>query len=173
MLAVPERGPRPLVGPCHVLLIDTQQEKLAASHLSGRGVACYLPTELAHRRRGARRKLHPVEVPIFRGYLFVEIGYSVTERDTVWGIRKHMQFDGRPAVVSEYWMRRVRELERQRQNPEMPFSVGAQVRIIDGAFVDKMAQVHACDRESVTVLLDMLGRKVPSKLNIFDVELVS
>lgn len=173
MLAIPERGQKPLVGPCHVLLIDTQQEKLAASHLSGRGVACYLPTELAHRRRGARRKLRPVQVPIFRGYLFVEMGYSVTERDTVWGIRKHMQFDGRPAVVTEYWMRWVRELERQRQNPKMPFEVGSEVRIREGAFVDKTARVHACDSESVTILLDMLGRKVPSKLNIFDVELVS
>ena len=173
MLAIPERGPRPLVGPCHVLLIDTQQEKLAASHLSGRGVACYLPTEPVLRKRGARRKVNVVHVPIFRGYLFVEMSYSVTPHDTVFGVRKHMQFDGHMATVSEYAMRWVRELERQRQNPAQPFAVGNKVRITDGAFIDKMGKIDACDRESARVLLDMMGRKVPYSCNIFDLELVT
>jgi transcription antitermination factor NusG len=184
--------------PSHVLLIDPQHEKLAASHLTGRGIACYLPLEPAYRTRGHRRRPVKTMVPIFRGYLFVSESYAsgigrsyqcdvrwtdgtirpvtFTNRghspDAMWGIKGLIIKDGKPLVLSSRSMSAIREIERKLQDPGAPFRPGDEVRILSGAFSDQLSQVDACEGEFLMVLINFLGRRVRTRVDIFDVELI-
>jgi transcription antitermination factor NusG len=143
------------------------------------------------------------QAPIFRGYLFVPTSENYSPAggsggtvqydlrlqdgtlgriafkdrgfasDAMWGVRGLMMRDGNPVVLSARSVSAVREIERRQQSPGPPFLQGDLVRVITGLMEDQTLSVAACEREQVILLVEMMGRKVQMRRDIFDVELVA
>jgi hypothetical protein len=70
-------------------------------------------------------------------------------------------------------MSAVREIERRLQSPGPPFLLGDRVRVLVGLMEDATLSVAACEHEQVVLLVEMMGRAVKMRRDVFDVELVA
>jgi transcriptional antiterminator RfaH len=151
-------------------------EGLAVAHLNRQGFPTYLPRYLKRRRHA--RRVEIVAAPFFPRYLFVSVDME-TQRwrsiQSTLGVSRLVCNGDQPAVVDN----RIIESLHQRENDlgfiqldQRPrFQVGEKVRILDGAFSDSLGLYEGMtDRERVTILLDLLGRKVRV---ILDADLVA
>lgn len=147
-------------------------EAKAAAHLSRQGFSVYLPRYLKRRRHA--RRVETVPTPLFPRYLFVNIDMGTQRwraiQSTV-GIT-HLVCNGdSPAAVHEGVIDALKRREDcvgfiylgQRSH----FRSGDKVRVQDGAFAETLGLFEGMtDNERVTILLDLLGRKVRVSLNI-------
>jgi transcriptional antiterminator RfaH len=151
-------------------------EGLAVAHLNRQGFPTYLPRYLKRRRHA--RRVEIVAAPFFPRYLFVSVDME-TQRwrsiQSTLGVSRLVCNGDQPAVVDN----RIIESLHQRENDlgfiqldrRPRFQVGEKVRILDGAFSDSLGLYEGMtDRERVTILLDLLGRKVRV---ILDADLVA
>lgn len=151
-------------------------EVLAVAHLNRQGFPTYLPRYLKRRRHA--RRVEIVAAPFFPRYLFVSVDME-TQRwrsiQSTLGVSRLVCNGDQPAVVDN----RIIESLHQRENDlgfiqldrRPRFQVGEKVRILDGAFSDSLGLYEGMtDRERVTILLDLLGRKVRV---ILDADLVA
>lgn len=151
-------------------------EGLAVAHLNRQGFPTYLPRYLKRRRHA--RRVEMVAAPFFARYLFVSVDME-TQRwrsiQSTLGVSRLVCNGDQPAVVDN----RIIESLHQRENDlgfiqldrRPRFQVGEKVRILDGAFSDSLGLYEGMtDRERVTILLDLLGRKVRV---ILDADLVA
>jgi transcriptional antiterminator RfaH len=147
------------------------QERLAETNLLRQGYRCYLPRLKARRRIGGRSI--DTAVPLFPGYLFVALD---VEREAWRSINGTLgavgivAFGGRPAALPEGVVEAIRGRESadglvhddqlRRMRP------GDRVAIAEGPLADSDALFEAADgRNRVTVLMRMLGRRVPVRLS--------
>ncbi len=117
------------------------------------------------RRRHARR-VDWISAPLFPRYLFVCADLETQRWRSILstlGVSRLVCNGDRPAFIDD----RVIENLRQRENDngfiqlEQHLQLGQKVRIVDGAFCESLGLYEGMtDRERVTVLLDLLGRKV-------------
>ncbi|GGE34909.1 transcription antitermination protein RfaH [Agaricicola taiwanensis] len=150
----------------YVVQTRPNSEELAASHLKRQGFTPYLPRYQKKRRHARRIDLVPR--PLFPSYLFVAFD---TEADrwravhSTVGVARLVCHGDRPAPVPSG----VVEGLLKRQNEEgfiallarPTFTPGQPVRLTDGAFAEQIGLYEGMsDRDRVTVLLDLLGRKV-------------
>jgi len=141
-------------------------EAKASGHLQRQGFEIYLPKY--HKRRRHARRTETVIAPLFPRYLFVAVDMTsqrwLSIRSTI-GVTRLVCDGDRPAAVPvavfEALKRRedangLIQLDRQPQ-----FSPGDKVYIRDGAFQECLGLYEGMTgNERVTVLLDLLGRKV-------------
>jgi len=155
----------------HVVHTHAHAEKKAAAHLARQGYEIYLPRYLKRRRHA--RRLETVSAPLFPRYCFVAID-RLTQRwrsicSTV-GVA-HLVCNGEepaavPARVIEEIRRREDESGFVRLDQAPRFVPGDQVRIVGGIFTDCVGLFQdMADRDRVTVLLELLGRKVKVTLD--------
>jgi len=140
-------------------------EALAGRHLENQGFAVYLPRYLKRRRHA--RRLETVAAPLFPRYLFVAIDMTTQRwlsiRSTI-GVSSLVCTGDKPAVVHPAVIdalksREVNGLVALEQRPR--FAPGDRVRIVDGVFAHCLGLFERMpDKERVSVLLDLLGRKV-------------
>jgi transcriptional antiterminator RfaH len=141
-------------------------EALATTHLNRQGFPTFLPRYLKRRRHA--RRVEMVAAPFFPRYLFVSVDME-TQRwrsiQSTIGVSRLVCNGDSPAVVDD----RIIESLKQRENElgfiqldQRPrFQPGEKVRVLDGAFTDSLGFYEGMtDRERVTILLDLLGRKV-------------
>jgi transcriptional antiterminator RfaH len=129
--------------------VRPHRERLAEHCLGLLGFAVYSPRLRVYRIRHGRR----VEtiVPLFPGYLFVEI---------VLGVRGVLKSGSTPAVVPDTVIDEIRQRERNGvvELQHRRLRAGAQVRILGGPFRDRLGLCAGMDgRERVRILLKMLG----------------
>ena len=147
-------------------------ETKAAAHLSRQGFGVYLPRYLKRRRHA--RRVDVVPAPLFPRYLFVNIDMA-TQRwraiQSTIGVTHLVSNGDAPRAVQESIIDRLRRREdsvgfiRLDQRPH--FRSGDKVRVLDGAFVDTLGLFEGfADAERVTILLDLLGRKVRVNLDL-------
>jgi transcriptional antiterminator RfaH len=141
-------------------------EAKATFHLQRQGFAVYGPRHLKQRRHA--RRVEKVTAPLFPGYLFVAIDLA-TQRwlaiDSTTGVTRLVRDGERPAPVPLRVIDGLKaredsdgfvQLERQPR-----FSPGDKVRIAGGALIDCFGLYEGMNaRERVSVLLELLGRKV-------------
>ena len=150
----------------YVVQTQTHAENKAAAHLLRQEFSVYLP-RFQKRRRHARRT-ETVAVPLFPRYLFVGVNMA-TQRwrsiQSTTGVSRLVCNGNEPAAVPAS----VVEALQRREDEQVfvllvqrtRFSAGEKVRVIDGAFADCFGLFEGMrDDERVTVLLDLLGRKV-------------
>jgi transcriptional antiterminator RfaH len=155
----------------HVAQTHPHAELRAAMHLQRQGFDIYLPRYLKRRRHA--RKVETVQAPLFPGYLFVAIDIA-TQRwraihSTV-GVA-HLVCNGNdPVPLPDAIIRQLqgREQDGFVQLPAPPpFRAGEAVRIVEGAFASCLGLYEGMkDDERVSVLLDLLGRKVRVVLDV-------
>lgn len=150
----------------YVVRTQPHAENKAVSHLDRQGFKTYLPRYLKKRRHA--RRVEIVRAVLFPCYLFVAIDRQ-TQRwrciSSTIGV-SHLVCNGEePAPVPDSVIAVLREREDEhgliRLPPHPRFATGDKVRLLDGAFADCIGLFEGMkDIERVSVLLDLLGRKV-------------
>jgi transcriptional antiterminator RfaH len=150
----------------YVVRTHANSEKKVCWHLERQGFQIYLPRYLK-RRRHARRTDH-VAAPLFPRYLFVLFDSAVQRwraiSSTV-GVSCLIRNGEHPAPVADGIIHDLRAREDEsglfRLFSRPTFEVGASIRISDGPFADYLGLYEGMkDHERISVLLDLLGRKV-------------
>ncbi len=151
-------------------------ETKATSHLNRQGFDVYLPRYLKRRRHA--RKIETVAVPLFPRYLFVAVDTTVQRWRSICstvGITRLICRGDEPTAVPDGVIEALKSREdadgfvKLGRRPR--FSPGDRIRVLDGAFFDCLGLFEGIsERERVTILLDLLGRKVRV---VLDEELVA
>ena len=141
-------------------------EVKAVVHLARQGFETYLPRYLKKRRHA--RRVETVEAPLFPS-LSVRCGRygdaAVALISSTFGVT-HLVCNGDdPAPIADDIIDALRDREDEtwaHSSSRAPsFATGDKVRLLDGAFVDCIGLFEGMkDIERVSVLLDLLGRKV-------------
>lgn len=160
----------------YVVRTHPYAEYKAAAHLQRQGFEVYLPC-YAKRRRHARRT-DVIAAPLFPRYLFVSIDL-VNQRwqaiRSTLGVVELVCRSGVPVSVTSEVVGCLRKREDAAGFVQLAaaplFSAGDAVRIVGGTFSECLGLFEAMtDNERVSVLLDLLGRKVRVVMNIDSIE---
>lgn len=150
----------------YVVQTHVHAEAKAAGHLVRQGYPIYLPRYLKRRRHA--RRVETIAAPMFPRYLFVAIDRTTQRwrsiQSTV-GVTQLVRNGDEPAVVPHGVVEDLRSREDERgmicldQRPR--FAAGDRIQVVDGVFSACAGLFEGmADRERVTILLDLLGRKV-------------
>ncbi len=141
-------------------------ETKAAAHLRRQGFDVYLP-RFAKTRRHARRE-ERVIVPLFPRYLFVQMDLNHARwraiNGTV-GIERLLANGDRPAPIPEGTIDDLQNQERP-NGLLTPASLvrldrGAQLRLVEGAFAERVGIYERMTADQrVVLLLNLLGREI-------------
>jgi transcriptional antiterminator RfaH len=155
----------------YVVQTHPRAEGKAAEHLARQGFPTYLPRYLKRRRHA--RRVETVAAPLFPRYLFVAVDMA-TQRwrsiQSTIGVMQLVRNGDEPAAIHT---RIVDEL-KSRENvlgfiqldQRQIFRLGDKLRVIEGVFCDSLGSFEGMsDNERVTILLDLLGRKVRVRLD--------
>ena len=149
-----------------VVQTQVNGEAKAAQNLKQQGYDVYLPRYLKRRRHA--RKVDFTAKPLFPRYMFVAIDMA-TQRwrsvQSTFGVSRLVCNGDEPAAVPEGVVDALKQREDERGFVRMDlkpsFAVGDKVRVLAGAFMDNAGLFHGiADHDRVSILLDMLGRKV-------------
>jgi transcription elongation factor/antiterminator RfaH len=153
-----EEGPR-----WRLVRALTGREVFAAEQLERQGFATFLPKQLKTVRHA--RKVRVALGAYFPGYLFVEIDLARDRWRSVngtLGVSHLVGAEERPTPVPRGVVEALIEAADARgvlTGP--PLSAGQKVRIIAGAFADKLAVIERLDDAGrVRVLLEVINRQV-------------
>jgi transcriptional antiterminator RfaH len=150
----------------YVVRTQPYAESKASAHLGRQGFETYLPRYLKKRRHA--RRVETVQAALFPCYLFVAIDRQ-TQRwrciSSTIGV-SHLVCNGdEPASVPDNVIDALRRREDENGSIRLPvrprFATGDKVRLVDGAFTDCIGLFEGMkDIDRISVLLDLLGRKV-------------
>ncbi len=141
-------------------------EAKATWHLARQGFDIYFPRYLKRRRHA--RKIETVVAPLFPRYLFVAVDIAIQPwrsiHSTV-GIARLVCNGDKPATVPDGIVDALKSREDAdgfvKLDGRPMFRLGDKIRVLDGAFGDCLGLFErVSERERVTILLDLLGRKV-------------
>jgi transcriptional antiterminator RfaH len=155
------------IGPrWYVVQTQVNGEAKAAQNLARQGYEIYLPRYLKRRRHA--RKVDFTAKPLFPRYMFVAIDMA-TQRwrsiQSTFGVARLVSNGDDPATVPEGVLHALRAREDDngfvRLDNKPTFAPGDKVRVLAGAFMDNAGLFNGlADHDRVSILLEMLGRKV-------------
>jgi transcriptional antiterminator RfaH len=154
-----------------VVQTHSHAETKASRHLQRQGFEIYLPRYLKKRRHA--RRTETVIVPLFPRYLFVAVDMTTQRwlsiRSAI-GVTRLVCDGDRPAAVPAAVFEALKRREdangliQLHYKPQ--FLPGDKVCILAGAFQDCLGLYEGMtDNERVTILLELLGRKVRVNLD--------
>ena len=149
-----------------------RKELTASQHLQRQGFDVYLPQHLKKRRHA--RRVDWIRSPFFPRYLFVGTGFKNRHWGSIHstvGVSYLVQFGERPTEVPyeiiEVLHAREDEEGLINLNDASIYKPGDHVQILDGAFSDSIGILeHLDDQDRVSMLLDLMGRKVRVKTTL-------
>jgi transcriptional antiterminator RfaH len=134
--------------------------------LQRQGYDIYLPRYLKRRRHA--RKVDFTAKPLFPRYMFVAVDMA-TQRwrsiQSTFGVSRLVCSGDAPAAVPDGVVPALKAREDDKgfvkMKVEPTFAPGDKVRVLAGAFMDNAGMFNGmADHDRVSILLDMLGRKV-------------
>jgi transcriptional antiterminator RfaH len=152
-------------GTWYIVRTHARAEVKASLNLERQGFATYLPRYLKRRRHARRVEIVPA--PLFPRYLFVAIDVA-TQRwrsiQSTFGVAQLVCSGEGPSAVSAAVVDELRRREDDKgfvQLARRGFARGEKVRVVEGVFAACLGLFEGMtDNERVTILLDLLGRKV-------------
>jgi len=150
----------------YVAQTHSRAEAKAAAHLGRQGFPVYLPRYLKRRRHA--RRVETIAAPLFPRYLFVGID-MMTQRwrsiQSTIGVMQLVCNGEEPAAIDDRIIAGLKARENElgfiQLNQRPNFRPGDKLRVIEGVFCDSLGLFEGTtDNERVTILLDLLGRKV-------------
>lgn len=150
----------------YVVQTQVNGEARAAQNLIRQGFEIYLPRYLKRRRHA--RKVDVTAKPLFPRYMFVAIDLAAQRwraiQSTI-GVSHLVSNGDDPASVPEGVVHALKAREDTKGFIQMDvkpaFAPGDKVRVLAGAFMDNSGLFNGlADHDRVSILLDMLGRKV-------------
>jgi transcriptional antiterminator RfaH len=150
----------------YVVQTQVNGEMKATQHLQRQGFDIYLPRYLKRRRHA--RKVDFVARPLFPRYLFVAIDVATQPWRSIqstFGVSRLVCNGDNPAIVPDGVVGALKAREDAKGFVKMDarpsFAPGDKVRVLAGAFMDNAGLFNGlADHDRVSILLDMLGRKV-------------
>jgi len=151
-------------------------EARAEAHLRRQGYPVYVPRYL--RRRRHARRVDTVAAPLFPQYVFVEVNIAAQRwrsiQSTI-GVSRLVCNGEYPAALDGRIIQGLRNREDARGfvqvERRMTFKPGDPVLVREGAFASCLGLFEGVtDAERVTILLDLLGRKVRVALDLDFIE---
>jgi transcriptional antiterminator RfaH len=141
-------------------------EAKATAHLKRQGFEIYFPRYLKRRRHA--RRIETVAAPLFPRYLFVAVDLTAQRWRSIYstiGIARLVCHGDEPSAVPDGIVEALRCREDAGGFIELDFRPqfrpGDKVRVLDGAFSSCLGLFEGmAERERITILLDLLGRKV-------------
>ncbi len=149
-------------------------ERRAMANLKRQGFEVYFPAY--RKRRSHAGKIDMVTAPLFPRYLFIAIDLDSQRWRSVhstFGVAQLVCHGDRPAPLSDEVIAELRGREDENGLIRLgsAFRPGERVRVVGGAFADHLGMFDSMgDGERVAVLLDLLGRKVRTVVNINVIE---
>lgn len=154
----------------------SRHEKKVATQVQEKGIYTFLPLVTQVHRWSDRRKI--VQVPLFRGYVFVQIVCSAEIRLCVLqtaGVARFVGIQGRGIPIPDKQIESIRTLLEQ----DVPFApypflrVGQRVRIRGGSLdgIEGILVAKNSDR-SLVVSVDLIRRSLAIRVAGYDVEAV-
>jgi transcriptional antiterminator RfaH len=150
----------------YVVQTQVNCEVKAADNLRRQGYEAYLPRYLKRRRHA--RKVDFTAKPLFPRYMFVAIDLA-TQRwrsiQSTFGVSRLVTYGDEPAALPEGVVGALKAREDGegfvKLDARPAFAPGDKVRVLAGAFMDNAGLFNGmADHDRVSILLDMLGRKV-------------
>lgn len=150
----------------YVVQTQVNGEARATENLRRQGFETYLPRYLKRRRHA--RKVDLAAKPLFPRYMFVAIDIATQRwrsvQSTV-GVSRLVVNGDEPAVVPDGVIPALKAREDTKGFVKMDagpaFLPGDKVRVLAGAFMDNAGLFNGiADHDRVSILLEMLGRKV-------------
>jgi transcriptional antiterminator RfaH len=151
-------------------------EAKASEHLRRQGFSIYLPRYLKQSRHA--RRIEKRAAPLFPRYLFVSIDMT-TQRwlsvDSTFGVTRLIRNGDIPAAVPPVIIEGLKCREDASGYVQLSrrprFSSGDKIRVIGGAFCDCYGLYEGMGgRERVAILLELLGRKVRTLVDLDFIE---
>jgi transcriptional antiterminator RfaH len=149
----------------YIVRTHARAEVKAAINLERQGFATYLPRYL--KRRHHARRVEIVPVPLFPRYLFVAIDIASQRWRSIqstFGVAQLVCSGDDPSSVPAVVVDELKKREDDKgfiQLGRRGFAHGQKVRVVEGVFSACLGLFEGMtDNERVTVLLDLLGRKV-------------
>ncbi|MBL8700121.1 MAG: transcriptional activator RfaH [Alphaproteobacteria bacterium] len=150
----------------YVVHTQPHGESRALANLLRQDFAAYLPRYRGRRRHAGR--VDDVSKPLFPRYLFVAMDIAQQRWRAIqstFGVSHLVCRGDEPAAVPDGVVEAIRAREDDkgwiRLGTAASLAAGAAVRVLDGAFADRLGLFEAMtDDARVTVLLDLLGRRV-------------
>jgi transcriptional antiterminator RfaH len=150
----------------YVVQTQVNGEAKAAQNLLRQGYEIYLPRYLKRRRHA--RKVDFTAKPLFPRYMFVAIDMASQRWRSIqstFGVSHLVTNGDDPAMVPEGVVQALKAREDEkgfiRLDSKPAFAPGDKVRVLAGAFMDSAGLFNGlADHDRVSILLDMLGRKV-------------
>ncbi len=154
----------------YVVNTRRHQEARAEINLKRQGYRAWLPV-MERSRRHARR-IDTVRVPVFPGYLFVELDVEREAWSAIngtFGVRRLLTDGARPQALPEAFVRALREstgTEGACAVAPADLQRGENVRITAGPFVDCVAVVQElAPGDRVRLLLNVLGGRIAAEVS--------
>lgn len=161
----------------HILTACPQREFRAGIELQRLGLATVIPYTIRHRKqmgKGNRPIMVPYKVPLMPSYVFIGGDVPWYDVRSLRDIRGRVEFDGRPARLSDLEMDHVRRLaETERKDDRKGLKAGDTVRMTDGPLRDLTALVQEIGLGSVRVDVELFGRPTPVTIRPDQIERVA
>jgi transcriptional antiterminator RfaH len=150
----------------YVVQTHANAELKAWAHLDRQGYAVYLPRYLKRRRHARRVEIVPM--PLFPRYLFVAVDIEQQRwrsiQSTV-GVSRLLCIGDEPAQVASGIVEQLQSRHDDRGfitlDTRPHFAPGEKIRVVEGAFSTCLGLFQGmADHQRVSILLDLLGRKV-------------
>lgn len=155
----------------YVVQTQPHAEARAQEHLRRQGFTTYLPKLLKSRRHA--RKTEQVSRPLFPRYMFVLIDHTHQGWHAIrstFGVSNLVGGENGPLALRDDVIEALRKREGEDGHVHLDapkFLRGAAVRVLDGVFASCMGMFESMnDKDRVTVLLDLLGRRVRVGLEV-------
>jgi transcriptional antiterminator RfaH len=149
----------------YIVRTHARAEAKAALNLERQGFSIYLPRYLKRRRHA--RRVEIVSAPLFPRYLFVAIDIASQRWRSIqstFGVAQLVCSGDDPSSVPAVVVDELKKREDDKgfiQLGRRGFAHGQKVRVVEGVFSACLGLFEGMtDNERVTVLLDLLGRKV-------------
>ena len=147
-------------------------------HLQDRLTDIMIPTEKVFEMRSGKKRSR--EKSFFPGYILLQAAMDSELQHVVTGLPSVVGFLGsrnsptpiRPDEVARI-MGRVQDARDAGEKPEIPFTQGDAVKVVDGPFNNFTGFVDEVypDKMKVRVLVSIFGRKTPLELDYLQVEM--
>lgn len=155
----------------YVVQAKPGQERLAEGNLLRQGYRAYLPRLKSWRKAGGGRRI-ALSVPLFPGYLFVELDITREAWRSINGTIGAVglvSFGPRPAPLPEGVIEEIKAREGEdglvHDDALSRFKPGDRVAVADGPLAETDGLFQATDgKRRVVVLMRLLGREVPVRL---------
>lgn len=151
----------------YVVQTQPQRERLAVNELRNQNFKTFYPV-IKHLPRISRGRLgDPRLSPLFPKYVFVSLDLELDRWRSINGTRGVTRLicmdEDRPSAVSPFIMERLLaagEIIEERE-AGLPFNINDLVEFVDGPMKGIQGIVSLCVTDRVSLLMDMLGGKVP------------